>query len=197
MMKMKNQRAGAPQNKQIILSFKNPKAQQQRAGQPLAPGGNKPPFGRGGPQAQQKGRRNERQISAADVPWTKEEEMVLKEAVERFQGSQQPIRTWHLHASILNASIAARGRFRMGKHCMEYYNARLGPVQDPVQQQQMQQKQLGPPRVQTQPPTREDNMNALAPSTSRRLRPRAPGKRPRSRARTVLTHRPSRAPPRH
>jgi len=188
MMKMKNQRAGAPQNKQIILSFKNPKAQQQRAGQPLAPGGNKPPFGRGGPQAQQKGRRNERQISAADVPWTKEEEMVLKEAVERFQGSQQPIRTWHLHASILNASIAARGRFRMGKHCMEYYNARLGPVQDPVQQQQQQQKQLGPPRVQTQPPTREDNMNAIVRSARSIHKPPPPPKSAREATQIQSSH---------
>jgi hypothetical protein len=77
------------------------------------------------------------QISAAEVPWTKQEEDVLKEAVDRFQGgSQQPIRTWHLHSSILNASIAARGRLRMGKHCMEYWNARLCAPQDPALQQQ-------------------------------------------------------------
>jgi hypothetical protein len=82
------------------------------------------------------------QISAADVPWTKQEEDVLKEAVDRFQGgSQQPIRTWHLHSSILNASIAARGRLRMGKHCMEYWNARLCSPTDPAMQQQQQQQQ--------------------------------------------------------
>jgi hypothetical protein len=79
------------------------------------------------------------QISAAEVPWTKQEEDVLKEAVDRLQGgSQQPIRTWHLHSSILNASIAARGRLRMGKHCMEYWNARLCAPQDPALQQQQQ-----------------------------------------------------------
>lgn len=79
------------------------------------------------------------QISAAEVPWTKQEEDILKEAVERYQGvSQHPIRTWHLHSSILNASVPARGRNRMGKHCMEYWNARLGAPQDQAQQQQQQ-----------------------------------------------------------
>lgn len=188
-MKLKNQRPGQPQNKQLILSFKNPKAQQQRAGQPLAPGGNRPPFARGGPQAAQqgKGRRNERQISAADVPWTKEEEQVLKEAVERFQGNQQPIRTWHLHASILNASIAARGRFRMGKHCMEYYNARLGP-QDQLQQQQQQQKQLGPLRTQTAPPTRDDNIAAIVRNARALHKPPPPPKSAREASQIQSSH---------
>ena len=37
------------------------------------------------------------------------------------------VRTWHLLASILNASVSARGRYRMGKHCMDYYIGRINP----------------------------------------------------------------------
>ena len=58
----------------------------------------------------------------------KGEEDILKEAIDRFQLSgSMPTQTWHLHASILDSSIAACGRNRTGEHLKEYWETRSQP----------------------------------------------------------------------
>ncbi|KAJ1492941.1 hypothetical protein T484DRAFT_1769825, partial [Baffinella frigidus] len=113
-------------------------------------------------------------VPAADVPWTREEDAVLREAVERFPPvtgvavrtwhlQEMPgvaVRTWHLLASILNASVSARGRYRMGKHCMDYYIGRINPsVQGPNAAEA--KPPAFPPRFQTRPPSREENITTI------------------------------------
>eukprot|EP00960_Hanusia_phi_P072415 767779-Hanusia_phi.AAC.8 len=166
--KMKGQRPGPPQNKGLKIKFTMPQAVQPNAQGSARPGQ--------GPQAQlskkmlptqqgQQVNKNRRAgISAGDVPWTREEEDVLRESVNRFQGGSGtlPIRTWHLHASILNSSIPARGRLRMGKHCMDYWHARLSTAQQGQGNPEGQQKQpLYPPRSQTSEPTRDSNIASI------------------------------------
>ena len=70
------------------------------------------------------------------------------------------MRTWHLLASILNASVSARGRYRMGKHCMDYYIGRINPsVQGPNAAEA--KPPAYPPRFQTRPPSREENITTI------------------------------------
>ena len=139
--KNKNQRLGPPKNSGLKIKFTVPQ-----------PGG--PGAGIKKPQIQSGQKR--RPISAWEVPWTKEEEDVLKEAIDRFQqvSGNIPIKTWHLHASILNSSIASRGRNRMGKHLKEYWEGRLQPdAQRPPPQY--------PERIQLSDPTRDHNIAAI------------------------------------
>ena len=65
-----------------------------------------------------------------------------------------PIKTWHLHSSILNSSIAARGRNRMGKHLKEYWEGRLQPDTP-------KQPPPYPERQQLSDPTRDANIAAI------------------------------------
>lgn len=141
--KNKNQRVGPPKNNKLSIKFTMP--QPGMAGQPGQP--KKPGMGQAG--------QKRRPISAWEVPWTREEEDILKEAIDRFQLSgNMPIKTWHLHASILNSSIAARGRNRMGKHLKEYWEGRLQPdtPKNPPPY---------PERAQLSDPTRDSNIAAI------------------------------------
>ena len=151
----RNQRAGPPQNKALKIKFTMPGAggaEGGRAGQNLKG------MGRGQPQQMQKGARRP-VIPAADVPWTREEDAVLRENIERFAPVfGNAVRTWHFLASMLNASIAARGRNRMGKNCMDYYTGRLMPPQPGAPEPK---PPAYPQRFQTRPPTREENIQCI------------------------------------
>ena len=140
--KNKNQRVGPPKNNQLKIKFTMP---------PGAPQGGMKKPGMMGQQGQKR-----RPHSAWEVPWTREEEDILKEAIDRFQqvSGNIPIKTWHLHSSILNSSIAARGRNRMGKHLKEYWEGRLQP------DTQKHQAQF-PERQQVSEPTRDANIAAI------------------------------------
>mmetsp|Transcript_38077 Transcript_38077/g.119954 ORF Transcript_38077/g.119954 Transcript_38077/m.119954 type:complete len:572 (-) Transcript_38077:44-1759(-) len=166
--KVKGQRPGPPQNKGLKIKFTMPQAVQANAQASARPGqGLQSQLNKKMPPTQpgQQVNKNRRAgISAGDVPWTKEEEDVLRESVNRFQGGSGtlPIRTWHLHASILNSSIPARGRLRMGKHCMDYWHARLSTAQQGQGNPDGQQKQpLYPPRSQSSEPTRDSNIASI------------------------------------
>lgn len=143
--KNKNQRVGPPKNNGLKIKFTMP--------QPGMPGHGQPGMKKPGMMQGQK----RRPISAWEVPWTREEEDILKEAIDRFQqvSGAIPIKTWHLHASILNSSIAARGRNRMGKHLKEYWEGRLQP--------DTQNKTPAPygERAQVSDPTRDANILAI------------------------------------
>eukprot|EP00001_Collodictyon_triciliatum_P054478 09715_1 len=68
----KDNRAGPPKNNQLKIKFTMP-----QPGMPGAQGLKKQNI------IQQQGKR--RPIAAWEVPWTKEEEDILKEAIDRFQ----------------------------------------------------------------------------------------------------------------
>jgi hypothetical protein len=142
--KNKNQRVGPPKNNGLKIKFTMP-----QPGGPVQPGVKKPG-------AMNQPGQKRRLISAWEVPWTREEEDILKEAIDRFQqvSGNVPIKTWHLHASILNSSIASRGRNRMGKHLKEYWEGRLQPDTQKAQPPY-------PERQQLSEPTRDANIAAI------------------------------------